>query len=184
MWPKKPKKDMHSNVPAMLIQHKKLKKQEIINRRPMKSKVCADKKCQATKYYKESDKNCQTNVMQPVKPPMDVWLKKSAMKLIGLARDKNCQAKISYTNQKKCKTIDSKSQISRNYGKNCQETINMCSVTQKTNMQLPKPAIRRLCKDKNCQSTRCYTKYDKNCQSANGIWRNYINIVIFICKQQ
>ena len=36
--------------------------------------------------------------------------------------------------------------------------------TEITNMQLPKPAIRRLCSDKNCQLTRCYTKYDKNYQ--------------------
>ena len=37
--------------------------QENINRRPVKSKVCADKRCQATKYYKEIDKNCQASVM-------------------------------------------------------------------------------------------------------------------------
>ena len=60
MWPKKPKKDMQSNGSAMLIQHKMLQKQkdekncqENINRRPLKSKVCADRKCQATNYYKE-----------------------------------------------------------------------------------------------------------------------------------
>ena len=52
---------------------------ENINRRPMKSKVCADKKCKATKYYKESDKNCQTNVMWPVKSLMDVQLKKQQL---------------------------------------------------------------------------------------------------------
>ena len=43
--------------------------------------------------------------------------------------------------------------------KNCQADKNdvMQSVTKEeenTNMQLPKPA--RLCRDKNCQSTRCY----------------------------
>ena len=49
----------------------------------------------------------------------------------------------------------------------------MWSVTSMNNMWLPKPAVlykyRRLCSDKNCQSTRCYRKrvYDKNCQSAN-----------------
>ena len=59
MWPKKPANNMWSNGSAMLIQHKKLKKQENINRRPVKSKVCADKKCQATKCYKAIDKNCQ-----------------------------------------------------------------------------------------------------------------------------
>ena len=84
----------------------------------MKSKVCADKECQATKYYKEIDKNCQTNVnMRPRKLRSDRW-----------------------------------------------------SVTNTDNVQLPKPAVpygySRLCKDKDCQSTRCYKKrnYDKNCQ--------------------
>ena len=77
MQPKKPKKDMQSNGSAMLIQYKMLKKWEDdkncqINGKPMKSKVCADKKCQATKYYKERDKNYQTNVLQLVKPPIDV----------------------------------------------------------------------------------------------------------------
>ena len=73
-----------------------------INRRPLKSKMYADKKCQA-----------ETFDIQPMKPQMDIWL--------------------------------------------------------------PKPALRRLCKDKNCQSTRCYSSkkkspvrpmynYDKNCQ--------------------
>ena len=36
----------------------------------------------------------------------------------------------------------------------------MQSVTKKMDMQLPKPALpyeyRRMCSDKNCQSTRCY----------------------------
>ena len=86
MWPKKPANDVQSNELAILIQHNKLQKSQEddkncqINRRPMKSKMCADKKCQATKYYKEIDKNCQTSVMWPVKPQMDVWSKKPAMK--------------------------------------------------------------------------------------------------------
>ena len=50
---------MQSNGLAMLIQHNMLKKQEIVTRSPVKSKVCADKKFQATKYDKEIDKNCQ-----------------------------------------------------------------------------------------------------------------------------
>ena len=52
MWPRKPRKDMQLNIPAMLIKHKMLKKtednkncQENINRRPLKSKMCSDKKC-------------------------------------------------------------------------------------------------------------------------------------------
>ena len=58
MQPKKPIKDMQSNRPAMLVQHDMSKKQEDdkncqenINMRPAKSKVCADKKCQASKCY-------------------------------------------------------------------------------------------------------------------------------------
>ena len=80
MWPKKPRKNMWSNGSAMLIQHNKLQKsqeddkncQENINIRPVKSKVCAYKKCQATKCYKKiSDK-------WPVKPQMDMWSKEPA----------------------------------------------------------------------------------------------------------
>ena len=51
--------------------------------------------------------------------------------------------------------------------RNCQENrrpkkpkTHIWSVTKKTDdMQLPKPAGRRLCDDKNCQSTRCYKKH-------------------------
>ena len=96
---------MQSNEPAILIQHKMLKKQIVpqednkncqSNRRPVKSKVYADKKSQA-------DKKCQTNViMQSVKPQMDVQLKKPAKlqssykkrdKLNDMYEDKNCQDK-------------------------------------------------------------------------------------------
>ena len=86
--------------------------------------------------------------MQPVKPKMDMQLQKPIMnsnnkKLVGLAKDKNCQATVKMCSDKKC-----------------QENINMQSVTNTNDMQLPKPAVpyeyRRLCKDKNCQSTRCY----------------------------
>ena len=155
MWPKKSKKDMWSNRPVILIQHNMLKKQEILTRRPVKSKVCSDKKCQTTKYYKEIDKNCQTSVMQPVKPQMDVWLKKPEKKSIGLAKGKNCQATI-------CKNTDPKSHMSRNSDKNCQENENnvMWSVTKKTDVWLPKPV--RLCSDKNFQSSRCYSLKKKS----------------------
>ena len=74
MWPENPRKDKWSNGSAMLIQKNKLQKSQKddkncqINRRPVKSKECADKKCQSTKYYKEIDKNCQTSDMQSVKP--------------------------------------------------------------------------------------------------------------------
>ena len=45
----------------------------------------------------------------------------------------------------------------------------MRSVTNTEDVWLPKPAIKSICRDKNCQSTRCYRsprrpKYDKNCQ--------------------
>ena len=64
--------------------------------------------------------------------------------------------------------------------KNCQgnQNINMWPVKPEMDMWLPKPAITRLCSDKNCQSTRCFKKrcpvrpmyvYDKNCQSANNM---------------
>ena len=72
MCPKKPKKDMQLNEPAILIQHKKLKKQIV----PQED----DKNCQFTKYNEPnkeqvklecSDKKCQENEnidMWPVKP--------------------------------------------------------------------------------------------------------------------
>ena len=71
---------------------------------------------------------------------------------------------------------DSKSQSTVEYvcsDKNCQEKENnaMWSVTKETVMWLPKPAIRRLVRDKHCQSTRCFKAksprrpmYAKNCQ--------------------
>ena len=86
MWPKKPQRDVQSNEPVMLIQHKRLKKhmpQEDDKNCQSKEfyglKVCADKKCQASMCYKKIDKNCQTNViMWPVKPQMDMWSKEPA----------------------------------------------------------------------------------------------------------
>ena len=62
--------------------------------------------------------------------------------------------------------------------KNFQENqnINMQLVKPPMDMWLPKPAVQykyqRLCRDKNCQSTRCYKKYedtkcDKNCQAMS-----------------
>ena len=94
MWPKKPTNDMLSNGSAILIQHNTLQKSQEddkncqINRRPVKSKVCADNKCQANKYYKEIEKKCQAEksvIKWPVKPRKNMWLKKPA------AKDKNCQ---------------------------------------------------------------------------------------------
>ena len=94
--------------------------------------------------------------MQPVKPIEDVQIRKPA------AKDKNCQVtmynkkQVPLSKDNNCKStrIYNKSKC---YDKNCQEKENnvMWSVTKETDMQLPKPAIRRLCSDKSCQSTRC-----------------------------
>ena len=64
--------------------------------------------------------------------------------------------------------------------KNCQDnkSVIMQPVKPQLDMQLPKLAITGLCRDKSCQSPRCYNYkkkspvrpmygYDKNCQSAN-----------------
>ena len=128
----------------------------------------------------KGDKNCQCekSVMCPVKPAKQSSFKK---KHIPLYKDKNHKATISYKKQKKCEYTDSKSQVSRSSDKDCQEKKNsvMQSVTN-ADMWLPKPVpneYRRMCSDKNCQSTRCYStkkkspvklmnKYDKNCQSV------------------
>ena len=111
--------------------------------------------------------------MWPVKPQMDMQLKKPAPakessfmeKYVPLYKDKNCQATI-------CEYNDSKSQSSRWSDKNCQEI--MWPVMPEMDMWLPKPAVlykySSLCNDKNCQSTKCYSykkkNYDKNCWSA------------------
>ena len=106
--------------------------------------------------------------MWPVKPKMDKQSNEPGMqssfkkKHVPLSKDNNCKSTRIY-NKSKC------------YDKNCQEKENnvMWSVTKETDMQLPKPATRRLCSDKSCQSTRCSSlkkqsprrpMYDKNCQ--------------------
>ena len=69
-------------------------------------------------------------------------------------RNKSCQAESNMCSKK------SKSQAQISYDKNCQADRNNVkrSVTKEenTDVQLTKPAIRRLCRDKSCQSTRCY----------------------------
>ena len=52
--------------------------------------MCADKKCQATKYYKRIDKNCQTSDTWPKMPEMNKQLPKPAFR--RLCSDKNCQS--------------------------------------------------------------------------------------------
>ena len=122
-------------------------------------------------------------------PVKDMWSKgpviqdKISEKHMPQEGDKNCQVTI-------CENTDSKSQISRNSDKNCQENIrprkprsHMQSVTNNTDVQLPKPTVpyeySRLCKDKNCQSTRCYKcqvipmyNYDKKL----SVTRNNLNL--------
>ena len=135
-----------------------------------------DKNCQSIKNVKSkyddldsqsmvlkcSDKKCQEKiVMQPVKPPIDVQFKEPSKqssfkkKHVPLLKGKNCEATMSHKKQKKCEYKESKSHISRNFDKNCQENGNnvMWSMTKSTKVvQLPKPAVlyeyRRLCKDK------------------------------------
>ena len=123
-------------------------------------------------------KNCQdeeNSIMWPVKPKKDMWSDELAMlmqhkvskkstnrsskikKLIGLANGKTCQATT-------CENTGSKSQLSTCSDRNSQEI--MWAVMPEIDMWSLKLAIRRFCKEKKCQSTRCYTKYDKNCQSA------------------
>ena len=93
---------------------------------------------------------------------MDVPLKKPAkLQILQLSykkrdelkyvyENKNCQATVCNKKQKKCEYDDSKSHSSKCFDKECQEYINTNDVW------LLKPAIRRLCSDKNCQS--CDTK--------------------------
>ena len=101
---------------------------------------------------KQRNKNCQSeNVnIQPVKPQMDVLLRKH----IPLYKDK----KYEYGDFKSQSTKVDKLLCS---DKNCQEIKRprkpksvMQSVTNTEDVQLLKPA--GLCSDKHCQSTRCY----------------------------
>ena len=116
----------------------------------------------------EDDKACQIN-RRPVKSKKDMWLKKQAKlqssfkkkELKYMYKDKNCHDTMCEYDGPK-----SESTMKKCSDKNCQTGVmrpnttksHMWSVTKKTDVQLPKPAIRRLCNDKNCQSTRCYKK--------------------------
>ena len=64
-------------------------------------------------------------------------------------RNRSCQAENNMCSKK------SKSLVQRNYDKNCQADKNnvMRSVTKIKDRHSAKPVIRRLCRDKNCQST-------------------------------
>ena len=138
---KKNSRNEHSHTVVSRVQKKNVN-QCVSQEKKVETK--SKQHCQAPVFY---NKNCQAeSVMQPVKPQMDVWLKKPTM---------------SNKKQKKCEYDDSKSQVSKNFDRNCQEKENnaMWSVTKDTDdMWLPKLAVpyeyRRMCSDKNCQSTR------------------------------
>ena len=91
MWQVKPAMDMWSNRPAAPI-HYKISMQQIV---PQED----DKNCQSTKYNESvcSVKKCKENQtinMQPLKPPMNMWLPKPAVpcKYTRLCNDKNCRS--------------------------------------------------------------------------------------------
>ena len=86
-------------------------------------------------------------------------------------RNKSCQAESNMCSKKP--EIKSRNKKPMGSNKNCQADKNsvMWSVTKEenTDLRVPKPAIKSICRDKNCQSTRCYRsprrpKCDKNCQ--------------------
>ena len=92
--------------------------------------------------------------MQAVKPQMDVWLQKPAKlqssykrkELKHMYEGKRCQDTVSEYNDSK-----GQSTVKMFSDKNCQENenSNLRSVNKKMDMWLPKPAIRRLCSNKN-----------------------------------
>ena len=103
---------------------------------------------------KQKNKNCQAkNVnMWPLKPQTDMRLEKN----IPLHKEK----KYEYDEFRSQSTKEDKLLY---YDKKCQETKRskkpksvMQSVTNTEDRWPAKHEIRRLCKDKNCQSTRCY----------------------------
>ena len=153
--------------------------------------VFADKKYQATKCYKNVDKNCKITNMRTVKPEMHMWSKEHTMqssfrkKHLPLCKDKNCQSTRCYRKKNPVRPM-------YDNDKNCQEILNvqmrpkkpishMLSVTKTSVTQLPKPAmeqsIYKLNQDiKNCQSPICFKcpvrqmcGDDKNCQSTQCI---------------
>ena len=106
---------------------------------------------------KKKNKNCQAeSIKGSVKPKQDMQSEKPAVNSRNkepMYSDKNCQAE-SIRRPRKPKSV-------------------MQSVTKEenTDVWLPQPAIKSICSDKNCQSTRCYKHMgprrpicDKNCQ--------------------
>ena len=115
----------------------------------------------------------QKSDSKKVKPQTDMQTNRSAMliqhkmtkksKIVPQEDDKSCQT-TEYYESKMCSD--------KNVKKLCNQWC------PEMNMQLPKPAVlyeyRRLCSDKDFQSTRCYKKrnYDKNCQSDDNLCYN------------
>ena len=136
----------------------------------------------------KGNKNCQAEKhdMWPVKPAKDMHSNGPAVpiqnqmsqksKIVAQEDDKNCQSTKYYGSvcaDKKCQATKCYKKVDRN----CQ-TSDVWPEIPEMDIQIPKPAIRRLCNDKNCQCTRCYNYkkksplrpmygYDKSCQSAN-----------------
>ena len=159
--------------------------------------VCDGKKSQSTKFYRNavcSDKKCQDTHMQPVKPAMKTSHMQSVtrsnnMRPIG---PEMLQSTNKQHNYKVCSvrtaSDDNKCQSTRLYkksmssDKNCPDTKFKWPVKSAMDMRSRKPEMQSsfnkkhvpLCSDKNCHSTRCYTKKDqaksvcsdKYCQEA------------------
>ena len=145
--------------------HKKLKSTKVAQ---WKNQVVQEKykkqRCQAQDNIVYSGKKSQeTKFMKPDKPPTHI-------QSVNSSRNKKPKVKLQEDDR------------------NCQENrrpkkprTHMRSVINTDNMQIPKPVARRLCKDRYCQSTRCFKKAtkglktkvperprcgdDKNCQS-------------------
>ena len=130
--------------PATMYKYKYKKHQEEV--------IHYDKQCQETKQSVcEGKKSTQCSDKKSVIKNKDVQSREPVTeRKSSLCRDKNCQSP-QFVRPKKPRS-------------------HMWSVTKKTDVQLPKPAIRRLCNEKNCQSTRCYKKYWKCNLSIYDQW--------------
>ena len=123
-----------------------------------------------------ADKNCQAeNIKGSLKPKKDMQSEKPAIKSRNkksISSNQNCQAenikgslKPKKDMQSEKPAIKSRNKKSIGSNQNClAESIRrprkpssvMQSVTNTEERWSAKPEIRRLCRDGNCQSTRCY----------------------------
>ena len=123
--------------------HKKLKSKEVAQWKNQNVQENMKQRCQAQDNIVCSGKKShETKFMRPQKPPTHMWS-------VTSSRNKKPKVKIQDN-------------------RNCQENrrpkkprSHMRSVTNTDNMKLPKPVTRRLCKDRYCQSTRCFKKATK-----------------------